>query len=126
MGAFQKAYAKEGLNIKQIIAIRIDLGMSKGKMVSQGSHASIDAFLKAGKAEREEWLSEGMKKVVVKVSSESELEEVFELARAAKLPAAIINDAGLTQLEPGTATAVGIGPAADAKVDKITGKLKLL
>jgi len=112
--------------MKQSIAVRMDLDMGKGKMAVQCAHASIDAFLKAGKQEREEWLSEGMKKVVVKVSSERELEEVFELAKAAKLPAAIINDAGLTQLEPGTATAVGIGPAADAKIDKITGKLKLL
>lgn len=112
--------------MKQALVVRTDLKMGKGKIAAQASHASIEAFLKAGKTEREEWLSEGMKKIVVKVSGETELEKVFKDAKRERLPASIINDAGLTQLEPGTATAVGIGPADDDKVDKITGKLKLL
>jgi len=112
--------------MKQVIILRTDLKMGKGKLVSQGSHASLAAFLKAGRDEREEWLAEGMKKIVVKVQSEKELENAFRTAKREKLPAAMINDAGLTQLEPGTTTAVGIGPAEDSKVDKITGKLKLL
>ena len=112
--------------MKQAIIIRTDLDMGKGKIAAQSCHASIAAFLKARKPVRESWLDEGMKKVVVKVSGEKEMKTLFKKAKSGKIPAAIINDAGLTQLEPGTATAIGIGPAEDAKIDKVTGKLKLL
>jgi len=112
--------------MKQAILIRIDLKMGKGKIASQSAHASIAAFLKTDKKIREEWIDEGMKKVVLKVSSEKELKDFVKLTKKENITAAIINDAGLTQIEPGTATALGIGPADDDKIDKITGKLKLL
>ncbi|HLE07970.1 MAG TPA: peptidyl-tRNA hydrolase Pth2 [archaeon] len=112
--------------MKQAIIIRTDLKMGKGKLVSQGGHASIAALRKTSEEDADDWESEGMKKVVLKVSSEPELLKIFEQARKAKLPAAIIHDAGLTQIEPGSPTAVGIGPAEDGEIDKITGKLKLL
>ena len=112
--------------MKQAILIRTDLKMGKGKIASQSAHASIAAFLKTDNKIREEWIDEGMKKVVLKVSSEKELKDFVKLAKKEKIPTAIINDAGLTQIEPGTATALGIGPEKDSKIDKITGKLKLL
>lgn len=112
--------------MKQAIVLRTDLKMGKGKLVSQGAHASISAFIRATEIARERWVGEGMAKITLKVSSESELREIYSAAKRAKLPAELITDRGLTQLEPGTATAVGIGPAEDAAIDKITGKLKLL
>jgi len=111
--------------MKQAIIIRTDLEMDKGKQVSQGAHASIASFLLSPKEKQERWLKEGMKKIVLKVKTESELIEIFKAAKREKLPCEIINDAGLTQIEP-SKTAVGIGPDADEKIDKITGKLKLL
>ena len=112
--------------MKQAIIIRADLKMGKGKIATQASHASIAAFLRSRKSLRDEWLASGMKKVVLKVSSEKELKSFYKKVKAKKMPCAIINDAGLTQLEPGTATAIGIGPDREDKMDKITGKLKLL
>lgn len=112
--------------MKQAILIRTDLKMGKGKLCSQACHASIAAFLKADCKIRDEWIDEGMKKVVLKVSSEKELKSFAKIARKEKIAIAIINDAGLTQIEPGTPTALGIGPDKDSKIDKITGKLKLL
>jgi peptidyl-tRNA hydrolase, PTH2 family len=112
--------------MKQALIIRTDLKMNKGKMASQCAHASISAFLKAREEDRQEWISGGMKKIVLKVSSEGDIESLFKSARKERLPAEIIVDAGLTQIEPGTVTALGIGPADDDKVDRITGKLKLL
>jgi len=112
--------------MKQAILIRTDLKMGKGKLVSQGCHASIASFLKADGKIKEKWISNGMKKVVLKVSGEKEIKEYLRLAKKEKLPCALINDAGLTQIEPGTITALGIGPEEDSKIDKITGKLKLL
>lgn len=112
--------------MKQAILIRTDLKMEKGKMCAQAAHASIAAFLKADRNIREEWVDEGMKKIVLKVSGEKEIKEYLKLAKKEKLHCALINDAGLTQIEPGTITALGIGPDVDEKIDKITGKLRLL
>uniref|UniRef100_A0A7C3WK96 Peptidyl-tRNA hydrolase n=1 Tax=Thermofilum pendens TaxID=2269 RepID=A0A7C3WK96_THEPE len=103
--------------------------MGRGKMVAQGAHASLSAFLKAWRSRRDwavEWLRSGQKKVVVRVDSLEELVEVYRRARALELPVAVVKDRGLTQVPPGTVTALGIGPAPADLVDKVTGHLKLL
>ncbi len=112
--------------MKQAIVVRADLKLGKGKIASQCAHASIAAFLIANEKDRTKWIKQGMKKIVLKVSSERELLELYKQAKKEKLPAALITDRGLTQLKGPTNTTVGIGPADDEKVDKITGKLKLL
>lgn len=112
--------------MKQAIIIRTDLKMGKGKIASQCAHASVEALRRANEEDADEWEKEGMKKVVLKVSSEQALIKIFNEAKKARLPATVIEDAGLTQIETGTPTAVGIGPAQDVEIDKITGKLKLL
>lgn len=115
--------------IKQVLVVRADLQMGKGKLAAQASHASLDAFRKAERENAEEtreWLHSGTPKVTVKVQGEKELVAVFQEAKDAGLPAALVQDAGRTQLEPGTYTCVGIGPANSKQLDKITGKLKLL
>jgi PTH2 family peptidyl-tRNA hydrolase len=115
--------------VKQAIVVRTDLGMGKGKLAAQAAHASLSAAELVSSSRvgwYEDWKSEGQKKVVLKVGSESELDELYKAARHAKLPAALVHDRGLTQLEPGTVTCLGIGPAPDGEIDSITGKLKLL
>jgi len=112
--------------MKQAILVRTDLKMGKGKLCSQTAHASIAAFLNADRKNKERWLKEGMKKVVLKVSGEKELREFFMTAKKEKLSCELISDAGLTQIEYGTVTALGIGPEEDKKIDRITGRLKLL
>ncbi|MEW6294703.1 MAG: peptidyl-tRNA hydrolase Pth2 [Candidatus Diapherotrites archaeon] len=113
---------------KQAIVVRTDLKMGKGKIASQCSHAAIDSFIKTQKKFpewAEEWKEQGMQKVVLKVSSERELTELFEKAKK-ELPASLIRDAGRTQVKEGSITCIGIGPAPEEKIDKYTGKLKLL
>lgn len=95
-------------------------------MVAQGSHASLGAYLRTDGSEQRNWMNNGQTKICVGVDSEKELLEIFELAGKARLPVAIIRDAGHTELEPNTLTAVGIGPCEADVVDQITGKLKLL
>ena len=112
--------------MKQAIVVRTDLKMGKGKIASQCAHASVASFLKARKNNRERWLREGMKKVILKVKSKTDLTNLHKLAKKEKLPSVLISDRGLTQIKSGTVTCLGIGPASERKIDKITGKLKLL
>lgn len=112
--------------MKQVIVIRKDLNMRKGKMVAQGSHASLGAYLRTSGSDQKKWMSTGQTKICVSVDSEEQLLEIFALAGKANLPTVIIRDAGHTELEPNTLTAVGIGPCEEGDVDPITGKLKLL
>ncbi len=106
--------------------IRTDLKLSKGKMAAQAAHASISSYRAAKREYRKAWLREGQKKVVLKVGSEKEIYELKEKAEKMKLPFAIVRDAGLTEIPAGTVTAIGIGPAREEDIDKVTGKLDLL
>jgi len=111
--------------MKQAIVARADLGMGAGKLAAQAAHASLSAYEHATEADRRAWKREGQKKVVLKVDGERALYELQERAKLAGLPTGLIRDAGHTQLEPDTPTAVAIGPAADAAIDEITGDLPL-
>ena len=64
--------------------------------------------------------------MVVKVESKDRLLEVFEVAKRNNLPVSLIADRGLTELKPGTLTCVGIGPAPEKLIDRITGSMSLL
>jgi PTH2 family peptidyl-tRNA hydrolase len=116
------------MEYKQAIILRSDLGMDKGKLISQGAHASIASAYRTMQKNPEifrEWMS-SMKKIVLKVASEKELVELKVKAAKAKLVVEIIRDAGRTQIAPGSVTALGIGPDTDEKIDAITRDLKLL
>ncbi|MCX8179090.1 MAG: peptidyl-tRNA hydrolase Pth2 [Candidatus Aenigmarchaeota archaeon] len=111
---------------KQVIVLRKDLKMSAGKAAVQAAHASLKAFQKTSKSTVFIWELTGSKKVVLAAENESQLKEIYEKARKAKLPCSIIKDAGRTHLHPGTTTAVAIGPDSEKKIDQITGHLKML
>ncbi len=111
--------------MKQVIVVRTDLKMGKGKIAAQCAHASIEAMLKSDKGDVAEWRASGMKKIVLKISSKKELLELFEKMKK-KFPTALIKDAGLTQIESGEATCIGIGPAEEKEIDEFVGHLKLL
>jgi PTH2 family peptidyl-tRNA hydrolase len=111
---------------KQCIVIRTDIKMSCGKRCAQASHASVSAFVKADEKLRKSWMNEGQKKVVLKASGERQLYELKTIAECAGISASVITDAGMTEIPPGTVTALGIGPAKSEDIDKITGDLPLL
>ncbi len=111
--------------MKQAIVARTDLGMGTGKLAAQTAHASLSAFEEADERTRKAWKGDGQKKVVLKASGESQLFELADKAERKGLPNAVIRDAGHTQLDPGTATAVAIGPGEDDIVDRVTGDLSL-
>ncbi|MFB6190141.1 MAG: peptidyl-tRNA hydrolase Pth2 [Candidatus Nanohaloarchaea archaeon] len=111
--------------LKQALVVREDLEMSRGKMIAQACHASLGAYRKASEDECSEWELQGAKKIVLS-PGDLELEEVHQQAKMNGLPAYMVKDAGMTELEPGTATAVGIGPAEESKIDTVTGELALI
>jgi len=94
--------------------------MSKGKTSAQAAHASLGAFLKNPD---QDWLKSGMKKIILKADN---LERLQAEAEKSGLPNFLVVDAGLTELDLGTITALAIGPAEEENIDKITGDLPLL
>jgi len=111
--------------MKQAIVARADLGMGEGKLAAQVAHASLMAYEDADAKTQSAWKGEGQKKVVLQANSERDLFELAEKAKSKRLPHAIVRDAGHTQLDPGTASALGVGPAEDDRVDAVTGDLSL-
>ena len=135
---------------KQVIVIRKDLNMRKGKMVAQGGHASMGVlfnymtpnYLNPGEMTRTftitlpegevgefmyQWMTGIFKKVVVSVDTLQELTDAYDLAKLNGIPCSIIEDCGLTEFngEP-TITAIAIGPDNPDKIDEITRNFKLL
>lgn len=128
-----------GDNLKQVIVMRTDLNMRKGKMVVQGSHASSriatecernwdpDWGYTGENANRFQQWSQGLeKKICVGVGSEQELKSICAQAEAAGLLFELVLDAGLTEFKEPTYTCCAIGPAEEDVINKITGHLKLL
>jgi PTH2 family peptidyl-tRNA hydrolase len=114
---------------KMVMVIRTDLKMSKGKMIVQACHAAVESSEVAKRENREiwkKWRYGNSKKVVLRVESLKEILELHNKALQLKVPCALIKDAGLTELPPGTTTALGIGPDQSELIDKITGQLQLI
>ena len=116
-------------DFKQVILIRTDLKMSAGKKCAQACHASVSASdLTKNKDKRawKNWKLSGQKKVILKARSKEEIISIYTKVEKQSIPCFLVRDAGLTQLEPGTTTALGIGPVSAKEIDKITGDLPLL
>jgi PTH2 family peptidyl-tRNA hydrolase len=118
---------------KQIIVIRKDLKMRRGKEIAQGCHASTAVILNLLKTNQglddpraKPWVEGKFKKVCLVVNSEQELLEIVENAKKKGLLHALITDAGLTEFNGvPTKTCAAIGPDVESKVDEVTGELKL-
>jgi PTH2 family peptidyl-tRNA hydrolase len=114
--------------MKQVIVIRKDLNMRKGKMVAQGAHASMAAILPNMSCEQvKEWLAGAFTKICVGVNSEEELVDIYANACAYGMICSIIKDNGATEFNGvPTYTAVAVGPDYEKAMDMVTGHLKLL
>jgi peptidyl-tRNA hydrolase, PTH2 family len=111
---------------KQVILVRQDLKLPKGKMAAQAAHASVEAVLRSDSEMVKNWRNEGMAKIVIKVKDEKELIKYFQEAKDNDLVASLITDAGRTVIAPGTKTCAAIGPDDEEKIDKVTGELSLM
>jgi PTH2 family peptidyl-tRNA hydrolase len=115
--------------IKMIIGVRKDLEMGKGKIAAQASHAAVNCAmwaLKNNKKTYREWESQGQRKIVIRLQNLEELYKLKELCETSGLNTSIVSDAGYTQVDPGSITCIGIGPAPSDVIDKITSEFPLL
>lgn len=129
---------------KQVIVMRTDLNMRKGKMAAQASHASMAVILNMMESEYNElyerrhltipngsaldaWLNGPFKKICVGIDSEQALNDLFDRVQEARIPVSKIIDSGLTEFGgEKTLTCIAIGPDYPEKIDPFTKDLKLL
>src|SRR5688572_8023566 len=122
--------------------MRKDLGMRKGKLIAQGSHASMAFLANYGQNIMDDgegpvlctplsevqarWIREAFTKICVYVKSEEELLAVHQAALDAGLVSHLITDKGLTEFNNvPTNTCIAIGPDYADKIDAVTGNLEL-
>ena len=122
---------------KQVIILRKDLNMRKGKLVAQGAHASMGAILGLCQQDGDKlilemddrvkpWLTGRFKKICVYVNSEEELLALHQQAKDAGLVTSLIQDSGLTEFGGvKTYTAVAVGPDSEDKIDAVCKHLPL-
>jgi peptidyl-tRNA hydrolase, PTH2 family len=112
-----------------VVVVRGELRLTPGKAAVQVAHAAV---MLVQRAERDApqllkaWLAEGQKKIALAVATLAELEAVDRKAKARGLSTVWVEDAGLTEVPPGTRTCLGIGPARTDDLDPVTGDLPLL
>jgi len=114
---------------KMVIVTRKDLKLSPGKLAAQVAHAAVNCALFTKKKNSKwfsKWQNEGAKKVIAKVDSLEDFFILKEKAENLKIVTALIEDAGHTEIAPGTKTVLGIGPAPSNIIDQVTGELTLL
>jgi len=112
---------------KMVVVLRDDLKLSKGKSCAQAAHAVLQCFMQQDDVKlTKEWLKTGGKKIVLKAKDDKELFRIADAAKKKGLVTAVIEDAGHTEVKPGTITCIGIGPDYEDKIDKVTGKLQML
>ena len=107
----------------------MDLGMSTGKLVVQGAHAAVKSSELSKKEKHKTWTrwrDEGAKKVALQAESLEELENLRKKAVQFDIVNTVIQDAGHTEVPPGTVTALGLGPDLSETLDKVTGVLSLI
>jgi len=113
---------------KMVLVVRTDLGMTKGKVAAQCAHAALDCYKKAVKRHQDAlnaWETTGQTKVCLKIDSEAALLDLAAEAKKNGINFGVVRDAGRTQVDAGSLTVLGIGPAKIEQIDKITGHLKL-
>jgi len=121
------AYTDKYDNYKLVLVIRTDLKMGKGKVAAQCSHAAVAAYKAARKHPKilRAWEESGQAKITLKVDNEAALIEIAKQAKAAGLLSNVVQDAGHTQIAPGSRTVCGVGPGPAKLIDQVTGHLKL-
>lgn len=119
----------DSFRFKQVLVVRVDLRMGRGKTAVQCAHAAVSAAEEARNRQNDwwsSWIEEGQMTIAVKVPDLDRMLELERIGRSKRIPVHLIIDKGLTQVPPGTATCLGLGPAPIEILDPLTGDLPLL
>lgn len=122
------AFAFSNEDCKMVLVIRTDLGMTKGKIIAQCAHAAVGCYKSIARSNPlilSRWERRGQAKITLKCTSEEELLTLQAVAISLDVTARVIQDAGRTQIDPGTRTVLGLGPAPISVINQVTGHLKL-
>jgi peptidyl-tRNA hydrolase, PTH2 family len=114
---------------KMVLVLRGELRLTAGKAAVQAAHAAVMLYQQAERHSSRslsEWLKEGQRKIALVVPTLTDLEDLARSARARGIPTVWVEDAGFTEVAPGTRTCLGLGPAPSGELDAITGSLDLL
>lgn len=114
---------------KMVLVLRGELRLSAGKAAVQAAHAAVMLVEQARRREEgalAEWLAQGQKKIALLVPTLDEMVALEREARGRGIGVVWVEDAGMTEVAPGTRTCLGLGPALSSELDPITGKLPLL
>ncbi|KAJ9103451.1 Gluconate transport-inducing protein [Naganishia cerealis] len=122
-----------GGEVRMTLVVRQDLKMGKGKAAAQCLHATLALYKKITSSTSasynpqmvQRWERNGQAKITLQVPDQETMDMLFAQAMSIGVNAAIIHDAGRTQIAAGSATVLGLGPAPKAVLDQITGDLKL-
>jgi len=118
-----------GSEQKMVLVVRGELRLTPGKMAVQVAHAAVMLVTpdrSRRRREYQEWLAQGQKKVALRVETLAELKSLQRRAEGLGIPAVLVEDAGLTEVAPGTITVLGLGPAPRELLDRVTGSLALV
>jgi peptidyl-tRNA hydrolase, PTH2 family len=121
--------APSDASYKMVLVVRGELRLTPGKAAVQVAHAAVMLVLQAQKRRGDSldrWLEEGQKKIAVVAPTLAEMVERQSRASRQGIPTVWVDDAGLTEVAPGTRTCLGLGPAPSTVLDKVTGDLALL
>jgi peptidyl-tRNA hydrolase, PTH2 family len=114
---------------KMVLVLRGELRLTAGKSAVQAAHAAVMLVRRAEDRDAprlEAWLAQGQKKIALVVPTLADLEAIEREARVKGIPTVWVEDAGFTEVPPGTRTCLGLGPALASEVDAVTGGLALL
>jgi PTH2 family peptidyl-tRNA hydrolase len=112
-----------------VLVLRGELRLTPGKAAVQAAHAAVLLVLEGQRRRAtalDAWLAQGQKKIALEAPNLETLEDLRRGAVARGIPAVFVEDAGLTEVAPGTRTCLGLGPAPASEVDALTGALPLL
>ena len=112
--------------MKQVMVVRTDLKMGKGKIAAQCCHGSIGVYKKTDSSKIKKWENEAYAKVICKVKTLDELLELKRQADEKGISTYLVVDAGRTQIPTSSVTVLALGPDEDEIIDEVTGDLKLL
>jgi PTH2 family peptidyl-tRNA hydrolase len=112
-----------------VLVVRGELRLTAGKAAVQVAHAAVMLVELARKRHAvtlDAWLAQGQMKIALVAPTLDDMDRLFRLARAKGLPTVLVEDAGFTEVPPGTKTVLGIGPGRAEEIDPVTGSLPLL